>query len=302
MGIFSGKDHFFSSKYITAEIKDEQKRKHLVPIKYTIGDFFLAKINGLLYVFKIDHDEIYTQFDKWTKSIKTLDYTTKHYAPMSAEHCKELELIIKKNGLPHIDRIMFNMLELLGRTEGKKFKPHRLNFLKKLMGERDDQHAANVRDIATFLQDLTVDEIVTPVKEITQYLEKSFIATDPQFIASVGENMVRAEVEKRRITNTPMGAKKSYAKLILIIMIIGGIGTALYFVVPMAMHGGLPFQNMFAPPPKADIASKYATPEAAKAAIDRGEVKLSDFSATYQGYINNVKPPQAQEKIIQLTP
>ena len=302
MGIFGGKDHFFSSKYITAEIKDEQKRKHLVPIKYTIGDFFLAKINGLLYVFKIDHEEIYTQFDRWTKSIKTLDYTTKHYDPMSAERCKDLELIILKNGLPHIDRIMFNMLELLGKTEGKNFKSHKLDVLKKLMGKRDDLHAENVRNIATFLEDLTIDEIVTPVKDITQYMEKSFVATDPHFIATVGENMVRAEIEKRRITNTPIGSKKSWAKIVLLLMVVGIIGGIIWFIVDSgALEGGLPGLPSFGPQQsQSDLMAKY-NPETAKAAIDRGEVKLSDFPKSMQDMIKNYKPPKIEQRV-ELTP
>lgn len=159
-----------------------------------------------------------------------------------------------------------------------------------------------MKNIATFLKDLNVNEIVTPVKEITQFLEKDFIATDPQFIASIGENMVRAEVEKRRITNTPMGAKKSYAKILLlgmIIAIVGGIGWWAYSSHVFENGIQLPGMPNMLSKPTAD--TKYSSPEAAKAAVDRGEVKLSDFSTKFQDYIRNVKPPQIQQKI-ELTP
>lgn len=309
MGIFGGKDHFFSSKYITAIIRDSHKRFHLVAIQFTIGDFFIAKINGLVYCFKINPEEIYTQFNKWTKTIKILDYTTKHYAPMSAEHCKELELIILKNGLPHIDRMMFNILEQLGRTEGVKFKPHKLSQVTKIFKGRDDLHAQNMTNISIFLKDLNVNEIVTPVKEITQFLYKDFIATDGQFIASIGENMVRAEVEKRRITNTPMGAKKSYAKLMLIGMIAAlVIGIGYWAFSSGVFEGGFTMPGMpaFGPPPQSmqSIAQKYPTPESAKIAIDQGKAKMSDFPPDFQKYIRDFKPPKVEPKqqSIQLTP
>lgn len=308
MGIFGGKDHFFSSKFITAKITDAQRRFHLVAIKYTIGDYFLARINGVPYVFKINPEEIQTQFNVWTKSIKVLDYTTKHYAPLSPDKCKELELIIKKNGLPHIDRMMFNMLEQLGRTEGKKFKPHKLAAVKKLFGKRDDLHAENMRNIATFLEDLTVDEIVTPVKEITQFLEKDFIATDPQWIAEVGGLMVQADIENRRITNVPMGAKKSYAKILLLVFIVGIVAVIGFLVYDSGMlEGGLALPGMgsFAPTQTPNqIASKYPTPESARIAIDNGQAKMSDFPPDFQKYIRDFKPPKVtpKENAIALTP
>ena len=302
MGIFGGKDHFFSSKFITAKITDSHRRFHLVAIKYTIGDYFLARINGVPYVFKINPEEIQTQFNVWTKSIKVLDYTTKHYAPLSPDKCKELEMIILKNGLPHIDRTMFNLLEQLGRTEGKKFKTHKLGALKELFGKRDDLHAENMRNIATFLEDLTVDEIVTPVKEITQFLEKDFVATDPQWIASIGDLMVQADIENRRITNVPMGAKKSYAKIMLLGIIIAMVAIIGYLAYSSHIfEGGLQLPGMPNMLSKPTADTKYPSPEAAKAAVDRGEVKMSDFSSKFQDYIRNVKPPQIQQRV-ELTP
>ena len=57
MGVLHGRD-IYSSKWITAEISDASNRVHYVPIKHTLGDYFLADILGDVYAFKIDGSRI----------------------------------------------------------------------------------------------------------------------------------------------------------------------------------------------------------------------------------------------------
>ena len=65
MAILHGRD-LFSSKYITAEIKDQSKRLWYVPIKSTMDEYFLANLGGQVYCFKIDN-EICQYIEKFTK-------------------------------------------------------------------------------------------------------------------------------------------------------------------------------------------------------------------------------------------
>ena len=53
MGIFHGRD-LYSAKWLTAEIDDHGSRRWIIPIKHTIGKYFLAKIDKLYYCFEVD--------------------------------------------------------------------------------------------------------------------------------------------------------------------------------------------------------------------------------------------------------
>ena len=44
-------------------------------------------------------------------------------------------------------------------------------------------------------------------------------------------------------------------------------------------------------PPPSGVVAKYPSPEAAKAAIDRGDAKLTDFPPEMRGLISSVKTP-----------
>ena len=71
-------NEFFSAKWITAVITDSSNRLHLVPIKYTIGDYFVTKINNSLYVFKLDGSQIKNYRKNYEKIKSVLFYDTTH--------------------------------------------------------------------------------------------------------------------------------------------------------------------------------------------------------------------------------
>ena len=52
MGVLSGRD-ILTSKFITAEITDSEDRIHYVAIKHTIGDFFVADLDGKFFAFSL---------------------------------------------------------------------------------------------------------------------------------------------------------------------------------------------------------------------------------------------------------
>src|SRR3990172_12073193 len=124
MAVLHGRD-LFSSKYITAEIKDASKRLWYVPIKYTIGEYFLANLGDQTYCFKIDN-EICQYREKFTKSFRVIQYDIKHYRPMKPE-IKELELMLKENNLPRMNGLLSDIIRVLGRREKLyEFTPHLL--------------------------------------------------------------------------------------------------------------------------------------------------------------------------------
>lgn len=289
----------FSSKYINAEIFDPQGRMHIVHIKNSIDNFFFATINKERYVFRIDESRIKIWYSKkLVKSFRILLYTTAHYLPISPEHVKELEMIITKNGLPKIDMMLYNILHELGRTEGTDFKPHNLSKLRKGYEERKDAQAQTVRNIVTYLKDLNVNEIITPVKNMTDFMWNDMIATDAKFLDTVVEGKVQAEILHREVSNNPIGAKKTYIMYIL-------IGLAVSVIIGMVVMGwqagwfnGVNLAPTFTPGIGApgDIMSRYPTPEQLQAAIDRGEVNRDQLPPDVKKFLGTYKPPTVTPK------
>ena len=123
MGIIKHKD-IFSSKWITAEITDASNRIYYVPIKRTIGDYFLADIENHVYCFKIEGARIKVYQHTLVKSFRVLQYDLNHYMPVSAKDNKMLEEVLKKNALPKMNMMLFNILKLLGKREKASFTTH----------------------------------------------------------------------------------------------------------------------------------------------------------------------------------
>lgn len=297
MGVTGGRD-FFSSKYITAMIFDEQSRMHLVPIKKPIADdFFLAKINNELYCFRIDNRRIKIWYQTVTKSFRILLYTTKHYLPISPEHNKELEVCIEKNALPKMNKMLYVILSTLGKTEKRKFTPHRVDALIENLGEREDAHAENVRNIKTFLEDLSIDEIVTPVRDITDFIYEDLIATDPKFLGSVPGAILEAENESRKVTNSPLGSKHAWFKWIIVFGMIAVVGGLAFWLFTQGGGGDkMPDFLSFLPgtstgPTVEQLQAQYPTPEALKSAVDAGRVDPTQLPDWMRKSIEKIQLP-----------
>lgn len=277
----------------------------MVPIKNPIDDYFLARINKQVYAFKIDYRRIQIYHQSLVKSFRVIQYTTEHYMPVSPQHCKDLELIIIKNGLPRLNRLLYNILTELGGMEKKEFKPHKIKDLTKHLTDRKDAHAETVRNIKNYLDDLKLEEIITPVKNITEFIYDDLIATDPRFMDSVPETVVRADIENRKMTNTPIGNKKAWLKWAAIGIVIALVLAIAFVVYTSGMLNGIMGMVHFKTPDAPQkVNANCGTPEACKAAIDRGDIKKSDLPPQLQSLIDKVKPPEAVAKstTIDLTP
>lgn len=297
MGVFSGKD-LFSPKWPTAIIIDSMNTAHFFYIKHPIGNYFFAQVNNILYGFDTRGGTI-----KWRQGMaKTFEFQiffTDHYKPIT-DHIKELELMTEKNNLPKMSIALYKVLSILKLKEKRKFENFKiLKLIEDLEKEKEDnpQRYAQYKDVITYLQDLGVDEIVTPVRRVSDYLDESFMATDPQYFGAVKTATKQALIENREINHQPVTSKKGWAKIIAVVLLMVVIGLVLY----MAYTGGAfdQLESMLGPlgdvkfsttpPPQAasNAASKYPTPSAAKCAINGGTAKLTDFPAEMRGLISS---------------
>lgn len=310
MGVRGGKD-FFSAKWVTAEISDEQNRLWLHPIKNEIDGYFIATINKQNYVFKIDHSRIKIWYATLTQSFRILHYTTSHYMPISDQDCKALEQMIIDNGLPKLDKMLFHILEKLGIREKPDFKEHDLNDLISEIKTRKDQNAVLLRNMKTYLDDMNTKKIITPVKPITEFIHKDLIATDPRWVDSVGEAEVKADIENRKINNEPIGTKRAWMKPMLIMAMIG-VGALIGVLIWQngTFDGILPDFSQIKPlsltPPGAgdNLMSRYPDPVDLRLACDRGEVNCDSLPQNVKDMLKNVKLPTAtpSNQVVNLTP
>jgi len=315
MGVLHGRD-LFSSKYITAEIKDSSKRLWYVPIKYTIGDYFLASIQRQTYCFKID-SEICQYREKLTKQFQVIQYDIKHYRPLKSE-IKELELLLKKEGLSKVDGTMAHILRVLSAKEKKEheFTPHDLDeWIKKISEYEDkniskvipkDQHKFSIEmaSIINYLDNMGIEKIATPVRGVSEFIEDDLKATDPKFLGTVATTLQNLDFENKRVTNSPSGSKVAWLKWILIISLVVIVALVVYVAYSNGwfdpiLNAGKALEDVnfsFTPgaaPTDAGFAQKYPTPEAAKAALDRGELHESQIPPAMRELVKNVKTPEA---------
>jgi hypothetical protein len=297
MGVFSGKD-LFSPKWPTAIIIDASNTAHFFQIKHPVGDYFFSKVNDELYAFDMKGDSI-----KWRKSMaKSFEFQfffTDHYKPMSP-HIKELELISAKNDLPKLSLTLYKVLHMLKLREKKDFQSFKVkSLLDDLSKEKDDdpKRYAQYQDVISYLKDLDVDEIVTPVKRVSEYLEESFMATDPKYMGSVKTAVQLALTENREVNHNPISAKGGWIKILAVMMGVGLLGTLLYLGYTSGTFDGITamipdISNVSLQPQQAvNPTGGYDSPEAAKAAIDSGNAKITDFPSEMRSLINSVETP-----------
>ena len=312
MGVLSGRD-LYSSKYITAEISDATNRLHIVPIRHTIGSYFLVNIENKLYAFDLTDAQILTRRESLTKAFQVVRYDVRHYRSIN-DKVKELELALEKNSLPKVNGMLSNVFKILGSKEKKNnFESHKIEDLIKEISEyknkkansllkKDSKYAEEAKTIVNFLDSLRIEEIVTPLRGISDFIESDLKSTDPSFMGNIITQFQRTDLEHKKVTNTPISAKRDWMKFMLvfmgvgIILAIGYIGyTEGWFDGITSMASPLGDINFnLTPPPlisESSIAAKYPTPESAKAAIDAGQAKITDFPPSMRPLIESVKTP-----------
>jgi hypothetical protein len=298
VGVLSGKD-LFNSKYITAVIIDSSNRSFFVPIKYTLGDYFLTVIDKRLYVFRMN-ERVLTYRHTLVKSFRWYLYTTDHYLPMSPQRLKELEQILEKNSLPRMNLMLFNILKYLGKREKSQFVPHKIESLVAELVSHQDQYSEQIANLLNYLDHLSVDEIVTPVRKISEFIEDDLLATDPKFFGDVINFFKRTDVELKHVNNAPITGKKNWLLWIAIMLGVALIAVVIIWAWQTGKFDGIlpDFSNFkgfqFTPPQSNDIMKQYPDPVDLKIAIDQGKVDYNSLPENIKKLVDTVKLPDAK--------
>ena len=300
MGLTNSKD-FLSGKYITAVIIDKGNRSFSVPIKNVIDDYFMATISKQRYVFMFEGQRIITWRHTGRKTMRYILYTTDHYKPLSPQHNKELEMILKDNHLPLVDNKLLALFDLLGKREkaekDKAFEDHDLEKVLEIVA-KDADFPEVEENLRNFFERLDAKTIITPVKAISEFLTAELKTTDAKIFGDLEGQVKRTEKEQRAMSNTVVDAKKPWLIIAILGLVVVGLavlGLWMYSsgglngiipqlpgsTVPGAVQGTLTTQQVMA---------KYPTPEALKSAIDNGTLKISQLNAESKKFLDSYKP------------
>jgi len=313
MAILNGRDQL-TSKYITAEITDSEDRIHYIPIKHSIGNYFLADLNGTVFAFTLKDARVLTHYKTLTKSFRVIQYDTSHYSSLKPE-IKEIELMLKKNALPKLDKTAYKVLSVFAKREKSKFEPHNIIELLDVVSKKSGEFPNEVRQIKEYLDELNVEQIVTPVKKITEFIHNDLIATSPSYLGGLLQQYHRSNSEIKQMTNSPVKGAANIMKLAVLILmsvvIVGGVAYAYDqgvfdgvsdFTNSMSTIGdglgGLPSPTQgFVTPgtgndySDATIQAKY-TPEELKVAVNNGEVDYNKLSSNMKDMLDNIELEQ----------
>lgn len=300
IGLFSGKK-VFSHKNLTAEIMDAGNKIYFHPVKYIVGDYFLAVINNQTYAFKIDGARIKTSDAGGTKQFSVIHYDIQNYLPISERDLKLLELTLKENNLPKVNNKMLGALKLLGDKEKAndgEFHPHELDRIIEKLAIHKDRYSKEITEILDFMTALDTSKIVTPVRRIGDFLTGDCKTVDAKFMGEIFTQAVKMDETAKKVLNPPLTAKKSYLIIILAIGIIGTTAGMGYFaneagvfegfggIVPNVGGGGGGYDQ-------ATLMSKYPSGPALRAAVDSGELDYDRLPKNVQQIVDDTPSPVA---------
>lgn len=296
MGIFSSKD-VYSAKYTTADIQSTD-RVWFVPVKYLIGNLFITELDGLLYCFEMDGTRIKTYRHLGIKSFRKIYYTIEHNHPINAGKVKELEIILKKNSLPNVSNNLFNVFKNLKNKEknlkpDESFTPHIISKMIEEIEKRPNRNPEIADNLKQFCENLGTEEIVTPIKPITEFLEHDFKATNPQYMGNVMNAANLNDKMRKKITNMPETGKTPWLKMMAILMLVGIVGGLAYYAYSSgAFSHMIPQIGGTAAPTQKTIMEQYPDPIKLKQAIIDGKVKYNDLPPDVQKMVDSTKIPE----------
>ena len=301
MGLVTGRNmgkDIFDKRWITAKIKDASNHIYFVPIRYVLGDYFIAEIEKQTYCFKIDASKIEIFRESMVKSFRVLNYSTKHYLPIDSDHTKQLEDLLRQNNLPKVDGMLSSVLKYVGKREArnpKDFKPASIEDMFNEAVKLQNDLPEETQNLKTFLMNLGIKEIVTPVREVSEFIEDDLKTTDPQFLGTIIQAWQRVDVESRIMNNKPITGKKSWLKLIAIFVVIGlvvaigviGYTTGMFnHLIPQIGSAGITSNPVQA---QSDLLKTYPTPESLVNAIGIKAVTCTSLPPEIVKMVNSAK-------------
>jgi len=223
--------------------------------------------------------------------------------PISPADTKELYDVLTKNRLPKVNKELFKTFKILGmkeKEENRDFSPHELKDLIEEISKQQGKHPEDVANMTQFLMNLGPDrKIITPVKRIGEFIEGDLMTTNPGFLGEVISHQQRTDIEHRKITNQPYNVKKPWMMVMLLVMILGVLGFAVYYLWdsgaledPGSILGGIGG----GPTEAEQIMEKYPTPEALQDAIDRGELDFDELPKDIRAMLSALEQVEATPK------
>lgn len=234
--------------------------------------------------------------------------------PISPGDIKQLEEILRVNNLPRMNLMMFGSFKLLAQREKQKkedgrFDEHNIqevfSAVSKGAGQKYQVQAQNLKQ---YFDNMAIEKIITPVKEITEFVEDDLIGTDPKYLGDIYNAIQRTDFEHKKVTNAKIDAKKNYIVIFALIGIVAALGIMGFMLVSNGgLNGILPqlpglpnpatsSNPGAAPPPNqkmtdAQVFAKYSSPDALYKAIQNGDVQMNQLSPKVQAMVKSYKPP-----------
>lgn len=297
MGLMS-RSELINAKFTTAIVIDRSNRAFFIPIKWILGDYFLATIEKQMYCFHLDGGRIFHTRNLLAKSFKFTIFFTDHYNALSPKDTKAIEELLLTNNLPKINKRLLDIFTLLGKRE-KNLKPddvfegHSLQELIDLVAIEQADYPEQAENLKHYLERLDAKTINTPVKAISEFIEDDLQTTDSKFLGDMLNQLKKTDQEQKKMSNTPISGKSPLIKIIVILVAVGAIaGLGIWAYSSGAFdHIGLPSQFGGSQPlTTSSIMTQYPTPEALKKAIDSGAVKYNDLPKEAKAMLDNYKP------------
>ena len=277
-----------------------------------IGDYWITDIDKQTYCFKIEDSRIITYKETAARSCRILFYSTKHYLPISPEDTKNLGETLRLNNLPRMNMMMFGLFKILSQREkkhnGEAFKEHNLEEVVKTVSGGGQKYALQATNLQTYFENLACYKIITPVREVTEFVEDDLIATDPKFLGDIYNAIQRTDHEHKKVTNAKVDAKKNWVLIMAIAAIICAIGAMGFYLItngniqlPFQLPSQQPNQAVSpnaAPLPgqkmtDAQVFQRYPTPDDLHRAIQNGDIQMNQLSPKVQDMVKSYKPSQA---------
>ena len=226
MGILHGRD-IFNPKWITALISDSGNRLWLIPVKFTIGTWFICQINRSLYVFELDHRAIRTYHATGVRALRFIFFDVSHCQPLQPDQLDKLRRYLENNKLGKVNRPKLNLFRILKSKEAGQ-QSHDLGSRLEDLQQHTETETEAISEVIGLLQGMNKKQIAAPIEPISSFLDEELLATKPSFLGNLFSMHESLAEVRQKVTNRPASGKISWLKLGLVAMVIMGIAVFLF--------------------------------------------------------------------------
>ena len=304
MGIVKHGDKF-SRRHMTAIVLGEGGRAWAVPIRRTVGQYFIAKISKMYYAFSLQDAHIYTFDDRGALSARFVIYDVSHFQSIQPWY-GELRELMEEMGVTLTTNVFAGILRGLRDREPHKidenWKGHDLAaYLERASGAAQSNPEAYA-ELQRFITGLPKKNIVRPIAKLSELIDRHGYLASSSFLGQAYTQSVQAGLDLKTLANPSKGAGNSYMMLGMVVVLIAAMGGGLFYayeegLIPGTGDGG--FAGISLGPltdgpgggddPCTDeaILERYATPVDLRIAVEDG-IEACELSTTLQNTIDGI--------------